>query len=248
MKRSYLVERGGARFVLRVDEPLARQWRLDRRGEARVLATAFDAGVGPELVAADFRAPTVFLLRYLPGRAWTPAELREHRRLEQLAGLLRRVHAIRVPGPPLDLAAVAERYARRAGGRAAPVMAQEVRLLLGQVATTVAPTAQIQAGSARCGSDGSRDRFSLCHHDPIPANIVGLRHPRLIDWEYAGPGDPLFDLAAVARHYRLPARGARFFRAAYFGGSAAGPAGDALGAWEEIYDRIVLLWEAAMRA
>ncbi len=147
IKCSYRVEQGGERFVLRVDETLARDLQLDRRAEARILDAAFRGGVGPELVAADFRAPAVLLLRYLPGRAWTPADLRDRHRLAQLADLLRRVHAIRVPGPALDLAAAARRYAERAGGGEALKLAEEV----GELVAVVGPDR---------GSDGSRDQYS----------------------------------------------------------------------------------------
>lgn len=225
-KRSYLVERRRERLVLRVDEPLAGAWRLDRHAEVRVLRAAATAGVGPELIASNLRAPAVLLLRYLPGRAWQPADLCETKRLGQLAGLLRRVHAIRITGRPLDLPAVAMRYAERSGNAMA-------RRLAGQVATL------LRAPGGLVAADGPD--AALCHHDPIAANIIGLRSPQLIDWEYAAGGDPLFDLAAVIRHHRLPARASRSFLAAYFGGVMAIPS-ERLAAQRAIYDRILMLW------
>jgi thiamine kinase-like enzyme len=44
----------------------------------------------------------------------------------------------------------------------------------------------------------------------------------LIDWEYAGPAEPLFDLAVVAEHHRLPAARARILLAAWAGGAGKG--------------------------
>lgn len=230
-KRSYLAERRDARFVLRIDEPLAAAWALDRRAEAHLLGLASAAGVGPELVAASWRAPAVFLLRYQPGRAWSPAELREPHRLRALAGLLRRVHAIHIPGPALDYAAVAVRYAH-VGGTPAPK----------SVGTRVPPTASAAGGAPALTSVGTGVPTSpLCHHDPIPANVVGLRVPLLIDWEYAAAGEPLFDLAAVTRHHLLPKRHARYFLAAYFGGEAVVPR-EQMATWEEAYERVVRSW------
>lgn len=232
-KESYLAERRGERFVLRIDGPGALHLGLDRRAEAKILNVVHTAGVGPELVAASFRAPAVLLLRYLPGRVWTRADLSDRRRLAQLAEVLRCVHAIRVPGPPLDLDAVGERYQRLASGRSD---ASRDRSSMGERRQSRMP---IGAGVPPATS------VSLCHHDPIAANIIGLRAPRLIDWEYAAGGDPLFDLAAVIGHNRLPPSAAQYFLTAYYGSAAAVPR-RALAEQGRRYARIVRLWEQAL--
>ena len=39
----------------------------------------------------------------------------------------------------------------------------------------------------------------LCHNDLLPANLIaGEDRLWLIDWEYAGMGHPLFDLASLS--------------------------------------------------
>jgi thiamine kinase len=43
-----------------------------------------------------------------------------------------------------------------------------------------------------------------CHHDPVPANIIFTAdRPQLIDWEYAGFGLPIIDLAALVSEWRF---------------------------------------------
>lgn len=224
-KRSYLLARREERFILRIDEPLAQEWRLDRRAEVDVLRRAAQAGVGPELIGFELRPPAVLLLRYVPGRAWCVADLADRHRLVQLAGLLRRVHAIAMPGPPLDLARAARVYAARADQPGAPLVAAEVAQLLRRL-----PPQQ----------------SALCHHDPIAANVIGFSKPRLVDWEYAGAGAPWFDLAAVLAHHRVPPRQATRFLSAYFGATAAIP-GDAITAYRRVYDRILMLWLWALQ-
>ncbi len=224
-KRSYLLAWREERFILRIDEPLAQEWRLDRRAEVDVLRRAAQAGVGPEVVAFEARAPAVLLLRYVPGRAWRRADLDDRRRLVQLAGLLRRVHAIAMPGPPLDLARAARVYAARADQPGASHVAAEVARLLRRL-----PPPQA----------------TLCHHDPITANVIGLSEPRLVDWEYAGAGAPWFDLAVVLAHHRVPRRQATLFLSEYFGTTAAIP-GEAITTFRMVYDRILLLWLWAMQ-
>jgi len=41
----------------------------------------------------------------------------------------------------------------------------------------------------------------LCHNDVHYLNVVDAEPLRLIDWEYAGLGEPLFDLASVCVYH-----------------------------------------------
>ncbi|CAM3805973.1 choline kinase family protein [Parendozoicomonas haliclonae] len=45
----------------------------------------------------------------------------------------------------------------------------------------------------------------LCHNDLVPANFIeGQDRLYLIDWEYAGKNDPLFDIASCVNEAELP--------------------------------------------
>lgn len=226
-KRSYLVERRGERFVLRIDEPLAARWKLDRAREVRILAQVQAAGVGPRLVAWALRPPAVLLLGFVPGRAWRDRDLADPHRLIQIATLLRAVHSIRLPGPRLDLAAAAAAYARQSAEPTALAMAESVRRLLDSLGRPEGPPV-------------------LCHHDPVAANIVGYRAPLLIDWEYAAAGDPGFDLAAVIRQHRLGAAQARRLLDAYYDGGSR-ESGTRLAVYGQVYERLAVLWLRAMQ-
>jgi Ser/Thr protein kinase RdoA (MazF antagonist) len=82
----------------------------------------------------------------------------------------------------------------------------------------------------------------LCHRDPLPANIVGRRAVRLIDWEYAGAGKPAFDIAAVCS--ALPTGAA-----ARFAALACGPEGaTAAYAGRHLVRRVGRLWTMAVAA
>lgn len=231
-KRVWLAERRGERLILRVDEAPAHRLELDRPAELQVLQLVAEAGVGPEVLAADTAVPAVLLLRYVTGRSWTIADLHDRRHLGQLAALLRRVHAIPVPGPALDLDAVVHHYQRLAGIKPMPDRGKELGHSM-QHQDLIIKKAMKHA------------MVSLCHHDPIAANIVGFRQPRLIDWEYAAGGDPLFDLAVVIRHHQLPAPVTRYFLSAYFGGAGAVPR-EAIAAREVDYERIAGFWKKAL--
>jgi thiamine kinase-like enzyme len=60
-----------------------------------------------------------------------------------------------------------------------------------------------------------------CHNDLLAANFIhdGER-PWIVDWEYAGMGDPCFDLANFAVNNGLDEAGERELLAAYGGGDA----------------------------
>lgn len=233
-KRVWLAEHRGERLILRIDEAPALRLGLDRPAELNLLHLVAQAGVGPEVLAADTRAPAVLLLRYVAGRPWTAADLADRHRLEQLAALLQRVHAIQVPGPVLDLEAVERRYGRLADEPTAHMLNRSIKAQYSASQHFSSVKTMLKDVTA-----------SLCHHDPIAANIVGFRQPRLIDWEYAAGGDPLFDLAVVMRHHHLPARVGRYFLAAYFGGAAAVPR-EAIAAREADYERIAGAWKKAL--
>lgn len=49
-------------------------------------------------------------------------------------------------------------------------------------------------------SDG-QVQIGLCHNDPFPNNFLDDGNVRLIDWEYAGMGDIMFDLSCVCSGY-----------------------------------------------
>jgi thiamine kinase-like enzyme len=225
---SYLVERRRERFVMRVDGRVARQLGLDRAAETEVLKHAWTAGIGPQPVALHPGPPAILLTRFVPGEAWSRDHLRNPARLERLARILRRLHDAQLPGPVLDLRRACARYAARIGTAESRALAKSVAHLL-----------------SRCESE--RRHHRLCHNDPVAENIIGWRQTRLIDWEYAGVGDPLFDLAAVAGHHRLPRRAIVAFANAYAGGADAVP-WQRLDDYMAVYDIVRRLWTGAVAA
>jgi thiamine kinase-like enzyme len=58
---------------------------------------------------------------------------------------------------------------------------------------------------------------ALCHNDVHHLNIVDGAGLRMIDWEYAGLGEPLFDLASVCVYHRYARAERAALLAAYAG-------------------------------
>ena len=167
----------------------------------------------------------VCLRRFLPGRAWTADDLRDAGSLERLAALLRQLHALPPVGEPFDPGAAVRRYAAQLGNPEAAALAERALAVL---------------EDAR----GGLGRSALCHNDLVAENMLetALGGLVLIDWEYAGIGDPWFDLAIVVRHHDLDARLARGFLDAYLQRTADGEEYGQLVRLCTFYGNLLELW------
>lgn len=221
--RSFQVMHGDDTFVLRLDAEHTRLFNLDRVGELAILRSASSAGLAPELVHADERQG-ILLYRYLPGSVWTAEHLEDHRNIDALCALLRRVHALPLSGVVFDALAVARRYAAnlesRQGLHAFALHCEEI------IAHAHTPGA-----------------VSCCHNDIIAQNIIATPQLKLLDWEYACDNDPLFDLASLIGYHNLGDDRAAALLEAYTGGADA-ETRERLSAQLEIYDAIQWLWLA----
>ena len=227
---TWRVEAGGELAVLREDEPGARHLGLNRAAEPAVLRAAAAAGLGPACRFAD-PARGLLLTDWLPGRALTPAELREPDHLQRAAGLLRRLHATPLIGPVVDLGAAIERYAAAAGVAWADLAARAHRQL------------------ARAVADGGAEPC-FCHNDPTPGNFIagpsGSLH--LIDWEYAGRCHPEFDLAGLAVGAALTGAGVDLLLQTYQGRPPTRAETARHRAWEAVCVSLGELWAGAVAA
>lgn len=222
----WLLDTGGERVVLRVDRPLAARAGINRRSEMQALHCLADAGWQDEPLWADADSG-VLVLRWVPGDVWTSQQLRQPDNLNRLAGVLYRLH--RLPTAQWPDFALAERlrcYARAIGTQDAAQCATETIELLSVLTRDAA---------------GAR----VCHNDPVAGNLIDGEQLRLIDFEYAGVGDPLFDLAVVIEHHELTADETAHLLGAY---TAAGGDCDParLQLWREVYDATVRLWAATL--
>lgn len=189
--RSWLVSTAGDRFVVRIsDIGSAGELQIDRDSEAVVLQHVARAGIGPQVLLCD---PTrgILVTRYL-GATWTEQDAQSDENIIRIAGLLRRLHGLDVPAGvrAVDLASTVQGYVRTLEERGADseLTSPSQRECADETA------AQLRKGSAPC----------LCHNDVHHLNIVGSDPVRLIDWEYAGVGEPLFDLASLCVYHRYP--------------------------------------------
>ncbi len=217
----------GRLAVLRLDEPGAARLGLNRLAEPEVLKAAAAAGLGPACLLAD-PARGLLLTEWLPGRAWTAADLQAPANLRRAATLLRRLHATPLAGPVVDLDAALARYARTVGARSRAIP------------VPIAPV------GAPAGATG----VCFCHNDPTPGNFIEspAGELRLIDWEYAGLCHPEFDLAGLALGAGLNRAQVTVLLTAYRGRAPTPAEAESHHQWEAFCHRLGVVWGAASGA
>ena len=169
---------------------------VDRAREVMTARAAHAAGFGP---AVEFAGPGVTVVEFLNARTWGPDDLRAHpfrmgAHVQGAAFLFWPFHVIRD-------------YARtiRAGGS---VFAGDLPALLDLCAELEAAQVPLP--------------IVFGHHDLLPANFLDDGERLwLIDYEYAGFGTALFDLAGAASNAGMDAGETDRLLRAYFGDTPA---------------------------
>lgn len=216
----WLLAGNAGQWVLRRDKPLAARLKPGRKSELEVLAALAAGGWCGEVLWGDVQRG-VLVVPFVPGRPWTDEDMRYPEQLGRLATLLFSLHNSSVQVPPFRLDNRVKNYAQSLGTEAAAQCAENVRHLLAETANS--------------------GRVAVCHNDPVAGNVIDEGELYLIDFEFAAAGNPLFDLAAVIEHHRLPAALVDVFTEAY---RQAGGGCDMrqLEQWRMIYGQTVSLW------
>jgi thiamine kinase-like enzyme len=177
---NFKVALDGEAFVLRISGNDTELLGIDRRVEHGASLVAADLGVGPEVVA--FVEPEGYLVtRFIEGHEVPPDEMRRPEAVRRAAETLRRIHdGPSIPGR-FDSFRVVEAYCVTATARG--VRLPEDYGWAKELADEIESTRRSQSPTP-------------CHNDLLNANFIddGERL-RIVDWEYAGMGDPFFDLA-----------------------------------------------------
>ncbi len=204
---NYLVEADGERFVVRIGCENAAALGIDRTREEQAARLAHAAGFAPEVVV--FTQPEGHsVVRFLPdARPPSIAEFVEPDMIARVAQRLRDVHALpRIEGR-FDPFVVIDRWSEILDRRATPRPERLGALLeLVDVARRERPAVS-DTGAV------------LCHNDPYHLNFLDDGDLWLIDWEYAGMGDPMYDLAGVGLN--LDTGGKAVLLDAYYGEATA---------------------------
>ncbi len=193
--RAWLLEKGGRKAVLKIDETPRTAPYNTRQEEAAVQSAAAAVGLASPVLFAGERA---YLTEYVDGTGWDPACLDQEGRIEQLASALRRLHAMPRTGRTFDAYGAAKRYARSAANSDKAILSVCIDI-----------TRKARLPNYLC----------CCHNDLVAENMITTPALKFLDWEYACDNDPMFDLATLAEHHSLSDAIAGRLLDAYFDGA-----------------------------
>ncbi len=225
---TYRVARDGVAYTVKVaaDERLV---GLDPAWELSVLERAGRIGVAPRVVYADLER-AVLIARWVPGRSWSPQEVKAAANLSNMAELLRKVHALSVPTPPRMIAPLQwiEIYAK----------ALSRRDLESDPALRTAALARAELLPKPPHLSGV-----VCHSDLHAENLLQENESLiLLDWEYAHVADPLWDLAGWSANNDFEADVQWSLLTRYLGSAPSSSQWLRFRSLLWLYDYVCLLW------
>ena len=178
------------RYVIRLAGNDTHLLGISREVEHAATVAAAGVGVGPE-VTAFIRPEGYLVTRFIDGSPVSDTAVHQPATLERVAQSLRRIHE----GPPIPglfvPLRIVEAYRALAAARGVRIPeAYDIAALIGrriEVACLANPV-----------------ELRPCHNDLLNANFIddGARI-RIVDWEYAGMGDPFFDLGNFSINHEL---------------------------------------------
>jgi len=187
--QNFLVQDGETRSVVRVCEERL-FLGIDRRNERLCQVAAHHAGVAPEVTHSE---DGILVSRFVRGRTCSQNDMRDPNRLVRLAEMLRQLHDSR-----LQLTGELLFFCPFQTVRTYADTARTLR------AGLPAGIDELVDDSSELSKQVDQYRPALCHNDLLPANIIDDDGQlQIVDWEYAGIGNPLFDLASVSANCGL---------------------------------------------
>lgn len=221
--RTWLVEAGKRRAVLKIDEAPRDAPFNARRAEAQIQTTAAEQGLANDVLLAT---DTVYMTEYVDGVVWSLDCLDDDANIEQLAVALRKLHSLPLTGRTFDAMGAARNYVSRITDPDVDKVRECLR--------------KIEAGPLP-------PNLCFCHNDLVMANILNVPETRFLDWEYACDNDPFFDLATIAAHHKLTREQRETLLDAYFDGNGARWR-EQLARQAGVYEALLYLWSRSRGA
>jgi thiamine kinase-like enzyme len=183
--RNFVVTREGDRFVLRVPGKDTELLGIDRANEARAASLAADVGVGPPVVAF-LPESGCFVARFVNGDHIPVEDLRRDEVLGSVVRSVRRFHGCAPVPSSFNVFRIVEGYAETAEARGVnpPPAYHDAH----EVAARIEAAFEVEPSP-----------LTTCHNDLLNANFLREDdHTWIVDYEYAGMGDPFFDLGNLS--------------------------------------------------
>jgi thiamine kinase-like enzyme len=227
---NHLVEHGGQRLVMRIPGDGTSEY-INRADEEVAARSAAAAGVNAEVVFFD-ASDGLMVTRFIEDAATMNAE-----RFRDLQAVARAGHAF-----------------RQLHSGAAPfatdfklfTMIDEYKALLASKGATLPDgydAVQRRAGMARSTLEAAPVPLAPCHCDPLCENFLDTGEQMfIIDYEYAGNNDPMWDLGDLSVEGQYTAEQDDALLRAYFGGDPPPDQRGRMVAYKALCDLLWTLW------
>jgi thiamine kinase-like enzyme len=201
---NYRVEVDGEAFHVRIWAGHTESLGIDRHREYQCAMAASRTGVAPEVV--HFLPDVgVMVTRFVSGRAMAPGDVVDPETAQRVVRSMRRYHegpAFAETYSPFEAVAAYLRAVRHSGGQL-PDDIDEIDARVREIDRAL-----------RRGSAITRP----CHNDLWGPNLIDDgQQIRIVDWEYAGTGDIVFDLANFAIYHMASDAQNEMLLRTYFG-------------------------------
>jgi thiamine kinase-like enzyme len=200
---NFRIEVNGDIFVLRIPGADTELLGVNRASECVVSKMAGEIGIGPEVfyvIEPEGYLVTSFIEGYQP----LPEELGKKENIRRVTETIRRVHKMDAISESFSPFRVVENSTEIARG-----FKVEFPDNFGWLVE--------QMNLAERALKKNPFTPKLCHNDLLNANFLDDGKIRILDWEYAGMGDPLFDLANFSVHHEFNDEQDRWLLKSYFG-------------------------------
>ena len=203
---NYLVETGGARYVVRVPGQSTELLSIDRQNEVHNTRAAATTGIGPKVLEV-IQDQDAMVLEFIEGTTMSAKTLQSPAMADRMAASFRRLHAAPRFLNDFNMFRLIEDYLDI-------VEAHDV-----SIPTDYRDRLSTVAEIERAVAVGSLPSVP-CHNDLLCENFIDDgRALRIVDYELSGNNDPCFDLGNTAQEAELEDDLRAALCAAYFGRS-----------------------------
>ena len=198
---NYFVDLGEEQVVLRIAGDHTELLGIDRHQEVASGELAASLGVAPEVLDRS-ETEGWMVTRFLAGRPIPPEELGAEPMLGRVATTLRRLHSAGTVEAHFNTHVIVREYheVAHAKGVVEPFDYESAVAVLDRIG-------KVRPFAPSC----------FCHNDLLNGNFLFDGAVRILDWEYAGMGDPFFDLANLSVNHHFSPEADERLIAHYFG-------------------------------
>jgi len=191
-------------FVLRLAGTDTELLGIDRAAEVEACRVAAEAGVGPEVVAFEPDLGCI-VTRFVSGSPIPENELGHEAVMRSVVASIRAIHGSRPIRATFPVFRIVEEFRDIAAERGVEVPAEY-------------DDAHAVAGRIEGSFAAAPAPLTTCHNDLLNANfLLEGDHTWIVDYEYAGMGDPFFDLGNLSINNDLDEDAQALLLRMYFG-------------------------------